>query len=58
MYVRLPYGRVVELRKYIYGLKQAGYEWMNNVNNILISKDYKQCSDPSLFVKRKKYHFL
>jgi Reverse transcriptase (RNA-dependent DNA polymerase) len=37
LYIRYPDGRVFKLLKYIYGLKQAGYEWQQNITGTLIT---------------------
>jgi hypothetical protein len=42
LYLILPDGRKVKLLKYIYGLKQAGYEWEQNVTKVLLKLGYKQ----------------
>jgi hypothetical protein len=35
LYLRYPDGRVFKLLKYIYGLKQAGDEWQQNITGTL-----------------------
>jgi hypothetical protein len=36
LYIRYPNGKIYTLLKYIYGLKQAGYEWQKNITGVLI----------------------
>lgn len=53
LYLRLLDGRIMKLKKYLYGLKQAGYEWENNVTACLIENGYTRCiSDPRAFTKK------
>jgi hypothetical protein len=50
LYVILPDKRVMKLKKYLYGLKQAGYEWERNVTACLINAGYSQSeADPRTF---------
>ena len=50
LFLRLPDKRIVRLKKYIYGLKQAGYEWARNVTACLIRHGYTQSTaDPCCF---------
>jgi hypothetical protein len=50
LYIRYPDGKVYKLLKYIYGLKQAGYEWQKNVTGELIRLGYSQSpTDPLVF---------
>ena len=60
LYVRLPDGRIIKLRRYLYGLKQAGYEWQINVTQTLTDAGYRSTADPLVFVKRvgKKVIFM
>jgi len=52
LYLRYPDGRIFKLLKYIYGLKQAGYEWQQNVTGVLKKLGYKQSAiDPLVFSK-------
>lgn len=51
LFIRLPNGTIVKLKKYIYGLKQAGREWQDNITNTLISNGYKSSADPLVFSK-------
>ncbi len=53
IYVRLPDGTIAMLEKYLYGLKQAGYEWSETLSQTLISNGYKRSQyDPCLFYKK------
>ena len=53
LFLRYPDGRIFKLRKYIYGLKQAGYEWQSNVTATLLNLGYSQSKEDSLvFFKR------
>ena len=50
LYVRLPDNRIMKLKKYLYGLKQAGFEWEKNVTACLIAAGYTQSeADPRTF---------
>ena len=50
LYIRYPDGKIYKLLKYIYGLKQAGYEWQQNITGELIRLGYKQSpTDPLVF---------
>ena len=50
LYLRLVDGSIVKLLKYIYGLKQAGYEWQMNVTGCLTRNGYIQSqADESAF---------
>ena len=50
LYVVLPDKRVMKLKKYLYGLKQAGYEWERNVTACLVNAGYSQSeADPRTF---------
>lgn len=52
LYLRLPNGQYVKLKKYLYGLKQAGYEWNDLLANTLSSNGYTQSQyDPCVFFK-------
>ncbi len=53
LYLRLPNGQYVKLKKYLYGLKQAGYEWNDLLANTLKANGYSQSlHDPCVFYKR------
>jgi len=52
LYLRLPDGRVAKLKKYLYGLKQAGYERQTNLTETLTDAGYqKSDADPLVFSK-------
>jgi hypothetical protein len=58
LYIRYPDGKIYKLLKYVYGLKQAGYEWQRNITGELVRLGYKQSpTDPLVFSKheRKKW---
>ena len=53
LYLRLPDGRLVKLKKYLYGLKQAGYEWYETLAAVMASNGYHRSDhDPSLYYRR------
>jgi hypothetical protein len=55
MKLGLPDGIVGRFNKYLYGLKQAGLEWYNNLSSAMTTHGYKiSRSDPCQFTKRKK----
>jgi hypothetical protein len=59
LYLKLPNGNIVKLKKYLYGLKQAGYEWQQNITSTLLSLGYlKSPDDPLLFMKRSGKSFI
>ena len=44
-------GKVLRLKKAIYGLKQAGRAWHKNINNYLVKLGYRPCiTDPCVYV--------
>jgi len=50
VYLRLPNKKIVKLKKYLYGLKQAGYEWQQNITECLLRLGYvRSIADPLLF---------
>jgi hypothetical protein len=52
LYLRLPDGTIVKLKKYLYGLKQAGLMWQENVTKCLLENEYIQSEeDPLTFSK-------
>jgi Reverse transcriptase (RNA-dependent DNA polymerase) len=52
LYIKLPDGRYARLKKYIYGLKQAGYEWNKLLCETLQKYRYIQSKhDPCVFYK-------
>ena len=58
LFIKLPNGNIVKLKKYIYGLKQAGREWQDNITSTLISNGYKSSADPLVFSKWIKDDFI
>jgi hypothetical protein len=53
LYMRLPDGRIVRLKKYLYGLKQAGYEWYETLSLVMTANGYHRSDyDPSLYYRR------
>jgi len=58
LYLKLPDGNIVKLQKYLYGLKQAGFEWQKNITNTLIQYGYKSTIDPMIFTKRVSNNFI
>jgi hypothetical protein len=52
LYIRYPNGKIHKLNKYLYGLKQAGFEWQKNVTTCLLKYGYIQSkADPMVFTK-------
>ena len=60
LYLQLHDRSIVRLNKFLYGLKQAGYEWQQNVSTFLMREGYTRCisSDPCAFVKRIGNDFI
>jgi hypothetical protein len=59
LFLRLPDGRLAKLKKYLYGLKQAGYEWQTNLTGTLEDAGYeKSAADPLVFSKWKEGQFI
>ena len=59
LYVRLPNNRIMKLKKYLYGLKQAGFEWEKNVIACLIAAGYTQSEvDPRTFSRWKGMRYV
>ena len=59
LYLKLPNGDIVRLKKYLYGLKQAGYEWECNVTDCLTKLGYEQSeTDPLIFSMRDGSDFI
>ena len=46
------------MTKYLYGLKQAGKEWNDNVTNTLISNGYLPTEDASVFYRKENADFI
>jgi len=40
LFLRLPDGRIVQLLRYLYGLKQAGYQWQETLSLVLLKNGY------------------
>jgi hypothetical protein len=52
LYLRLPDGSIVKLKRYLYGLKQAGLMWQENITQCLLNNQYNQSEeDPLTFSK-------
>lgn len=47
--LRLPDGRITELKSYAYGLKQASYEWYRWVADTLTAAGFVETSDPCIY---------
>ena len=58
LYIRLPNGNIHKLTKYLYGLKQAGKEWNDNITNTLISNGYLPTEDASVFYRKENVDFI
>jgi hypothetical protein len=59
LFMRLPDGRLVKLKKYLYGLKQAGFEWYETLAAVMASNGYYRSDyDPSLYYRRVGEHFV
>jgi hypothetical protein len=59
LFMRLPDGRIVRLKKYLYGLKQAGYEWYETLGAVMLSNGYYRSDyDPSIFYRRAHGEYL
>jgi hypothetical protein len=59
LYIRYPDGKKYKLNKYLYGLRQAGFEWQRNVTTCLLKSEYKQSTaDPMVFNKRIGEDFI
>ena len=58
LYIRYPDGKIYKLNKYLYGLKQAGFKWQQNVTGVLIKAGYIQSeADPMIFSKHEDKEF-
>ena len=50
--IRLPNGKIARLNKYLYGLKQSGYQWSQLLSRTLLAAGYDQsAADPCVFSK-------
>ena len=49
--LRLPDGRISRLKSFVYGLKQASYEWYETMRDVLLAAGYVKTADPCLFKK-------
>ena len=58
LYIRLPNGNIKKLQRYLYGLKQAGKEWQDNITKTLLQAGYKSTVDPLVFTKRKGKDYI
>ena len=58
LYLKLPNGQIKKLHKYIYGLKQAGRKWQENVTSTLLAAGYHATVDPLVFTKRVGDKFI
>lgn len=59
LFIQLPNGQYAKLKKYMYGLKQAGREWYENLSNTLINGGYEQSkADPCVFSKWNGKKFI
>jgi hypothetical protein len=59
LFIQLPNGQCAKLKKYMYGLKQAGREWYENLSNTLINGGYEQSkADPCVFSKWNGKKFI
>eukprot|EP01036_Dinobryon_divergens_P034358 gene34358-44379_t len=59
IHLKLPDGRIVQLKKYMYGLKQAGREWQINLTKTLTNAGFtNSTADPLVFSKWKGNSFI
>jgi len=59
LYLRLPNGQIVRLKRYLYGLKQAGFQWQETLSLTLQNKGYLQSKhDPCIYYLRNKTDFI
>lgn len=49
--LRLPDGRISRLKSFVYGLKQASYEWYETMRDVLLEAGYVTTADPCIFKK-------
>ena len=52
LYLKLPNGQIKKLHMCIYGLKQTGKRWQDNIINTLLTAGYHAKVDPLVFTKR------
>eukprot|EP01041_Mallomonas_annulata_P001722 gene1722-3335_t len=56
IYLKLPDGRIVQLLKYLYSLKQAGREWQINLTRTLLNAGFTNSTvEPLVFSKFNAY---
>ena len=59
LYLRLLDGSTVKLLKYLYGLKQAGYQWQQNLTGVLQECGYRATiADPCVFYYRHEERYI
>lgn len=59
IFLRLHDGQWVRLLKYLYGLKQAGYHWQQNITTFLLSKQFlRLTTDENVFILRQAGAFI
>ena len=58
LYICLPHGNIHKLTKYLYGLKQVGKEWNDNITDTLIRNDYLATEDASVFYRKENADFI
>lgn len=49
IHLRLPDSRYAVLRSYVYGLKQASYEWYSKLVDVIMGAGFMPTSDPCVF---------
>ena len=49
IHLRLPDSRYAVLRSYVYGLKQASYEWYSKLVDVIMAAGFVPTSDPCVF---------
>ena len=59
LFVKLPNNKYALLKKYLYGLKQAGYHWSELLSLTLMKLGYKRSKfDPCLFYLHKEKNYI
>ncbi|MFZ7115272.1 MAG: reverse transcriptase domain-containing protein [Bacteroidota bacterium] len=59
IYLRLPSNKIVKLKKYLYGLKQAGYQWNLTLDKVLVKYQYVRSNyDTCVYYKRSKADYI